>query len=55
MKGQNVMGKDKDYITVEITIEEAVKAIVRSFGETQDTVIIALANQILVKGFYMSY
>ena len=49
------MGKDKDYITVEITIEGAVKAIVKSFGETQDDVVIAMANHMLVTGFDMPY
>jgi len=49
------MGKDKDYITVDITIEQAVKAIVRSFGDSEDTVIIAMANHMLVTGFDMSY
>ena len=55
MGRQNDMGKDKDYITVNITIEQAVKAIVRSFGETQDTVIISMANHIHGAGFRMSY
>ena len=55
MGRQNDMGKDKDYITVNITIEQAVKAIVRSFGETQDTVIISMANHRHGAGFRMSY
>jgi len=49
------MGKDKDYITVEITIEQAVKALVRSFNETEETVIIAMANHILITDFDMFY
>lgn len=49
------MGKDKDYITVDITIEQAVKAIVRSFGDSEDTVIISMANHVHGTGFRMSY
>ena len=49
------MGKHKDYITIDITIEQAVNAMVRSSGDDEETVIIALANYILVKGFHMSY
>jgi len=49
------MGKDKDYITVEITIEQAVKALAREFREAEKTVIIAMANQMLGTAFAISY
>ena len=48
------MGKDTDYITVEITIEQAVKAIVRSFGDDEKAVIICMANQIITHGSQLS-
>jgi len=40
------MGKLKDYITVDITIEQAVKVIVGSSGDDEETVIQALGNYI---------
>ena len=40
------MGKFTDYITVKITIEQAVKAIVRESGDSENNVIIALAGLI---------
>lgn len=43
------MGKFKDLITIEITIEQAIKAIARSSGDIEDVVIRALAQILFIE------
>jgi len=51
------MGKFTDYVTVEITIEQAVKAIVKESGDNENDVIIALANLIFpdTRNLHLTY